>query len=93
MTALGLWRWDGGALTQNANAYGGWEVWFTRYDWFPAAYLPLRPIISPLGALGGGSPVDAATLGGKLALVVQGIATYLLIGMTAIGVRKRFKLH
>jgi len=91
--ALGLWRWDGGALTQDLNQYETWEVWLERHDWFRAAYLPLRPIISPLGALGGGSPVDAATLGGKLALVVQGIATYLLIAMTAVGVRKRFKLH
>ena len=93
VTALGLWIWDGGVLTQDASAYPGWEDWFTCNDWFRAAYLPLRPIISPLGALGGGTPVDAATLGGKIALVLQGIATYLLIGMTVVGVRKRFKLH
>ncbi len=80
-------------LTKNGGAYLGWEVWLEHHDWFRAAYLPLRPIISPLGALGGGSPVDAATLGGKLALVVQGIATYVLIGMTVVGLRKRFKLQ
>jgi len=78
---------------ETTSTYLGWEDWFTHHDWFRAAYLPLRPIISPLGALGGGSPIVVATLGGKIALVVQGIATYVLIGMTAVGIRKRFKLH
>ena len=58
---------------------------------YRSAFLPLQSILAPFGFF----PKDLvvpATIGAKVALALQGIATYLLIGMTALGIRKRFKL-
>ena len=90
--ASGLWFWDGGELIRPEDQYPGWQQGLTEGTVQRSLYLPLQSFLSPLGIFPR-NLVVAATLLGKAALVVQGIATYLLIGMTAIGIRKRFKLH
>jgi hypothetical protein len=55
-------------------------------------FLPIQTIFSPFGGFGTRQLVLAATFEGAVLVTLQGIMTYILLLMTALGIRKRFKL-
>lgn len=91
MTVVALALWDGGVLVRPTDRYAGWQHTLTEGPVQRSLYLPLQSFLSPLGVFPR-NLIVAATVPGKILLLIQGIATYLLIGMTALGIRKRFKL-
>ena len=91
VVVVALALWDGGILVRPADEYAGWQQSLIKGPIQRALYLPLQSFLSPLGVFPR-NLVVAATVPGKIVLVMQGIVTYLLIGMTALGIRKRFKL-
>ena len=94
--ALAIWQFDGGgALGLPETAYTGWRAILLDENLGPVArslLLPLQSLLSPFGGLGVRRLIVAATSCGSVILVIQGILSVLLLFLSGISIRRRFRM-
>lgn len=87
---------DGGKWSPDATLYFGWRTVLTEQalygDIARSAFLCLQSIINPFGIFGPRSLVVPGTVTGQAILAVQGLFTDLMLFLTILGIRRRFKL-
>lgn len=88
---------DGGAAGILPELYKGWQtaliepgVWSEVRR---SLLLPLQSLVNPFGLFGTRKLIVPATGWGQIFLAIQGLACDVLLAMSIIAIRKRFKLH
>lgn len=97
IAAIIIFIGDGGAPGMLTELYKGWQtVLIEPGVWSEvrrSLLLPLQSLANPFGLFGARKLIVPATGWGQVLLAIQGLACDVLLAMSIIAIRKRFKLH